>query len=512
MCGIVGVVVKTQIGFINKTENSFYQMLYADALRGEDSTGLIGVERDSTFHIAKDASSADYFAWKFFSEQKKVKADMYSRGRAYIGHNRKRTQGEVTDVNAHPFVVDKDFAMVHNGTLYNHHNLAKGCDVDSEALAIFLRHAIRKAGDNMGKLKEELNNCLGEVNGAYAVAIYDQVTHRVYLLRNKERPLCLIETDDAYYFMSEALMGGWILQRNGYEYSKLKAEALKEHELCVFDLDTIGTVKLHREQLVPKKAKASSKSGNSWGQQETHGTGMTLLASSVIAANQPAKGKPMEGGKPLKKFRDQYLGKRVAFWAEDYLEKHIGRTVDGDGESEVTLMGGLDEVDWWHTIIAEVNLHQLGLRWAEDIGRNKWSGVVGAISVTKSGVIQLYVENAKPMLETKGVLHLLSEAKKKGQEGALEKSKAFRTELGRMLTPDLDVLYEENKHTWAAWQLSAANGERAFRAGVNDILHAARLCREMENGFGLRQVEKQGRLVYVGNEGRIYYESAITVH
>jgi glucosamine 6-phosphate synthetase-like amidotransferase/phosphosugar isomerase protein len=39
MCGIVGMVVKPNNGFSVKTENVFNQLLYADAVRGEDSTG-----------------------------------------------------------------------------------------------------------------------------------------------------------------------------------------------------------------------------------------------------------------------------------------------------------------------------------------------------------------------------------------------------------------------------------------------------------------------------------------
>lgn len=119
------------------------------------------------------------------------------------------------------------------------------------------------------------------------------------------------------------------------------------------------------------------------------------------------------------------------------------------------------------------------------------------------------------MLESRNILHLIHEKGKKNNEtneSDVTKSKKFREELGRLPSVELDVLYEEKKYSWAPWQLTAANGERAFRMGITNINQAAKICRAMENGYGLRQVEKNGKLVYVGHEGRIYYESSITVH
>jgi len=60
MCGLVGMIVKGNSGLIKQHEDTFYQLLYADALRGEDSTGVIGVEKDTTFHIAKETLLASF--------------------------------------------------------------------------------------------------------------------------------------------------------------------------------------------------------------------------------------------------------------------------------------------------------------------------------------------------------------------------------------------------------------------------------------------------------------------
>ena len=61
MCGIVGMVSKTHVGISKQAEDTFMQLLYANALRGDDSTGLICVEKDSSFHIMKQATEAAWF-------------------------------------------------------------------------------------------------------------------------------------------------------------------------------------------------------------------------------------------------------------------------------------------------------------------------------------------------------------------------------------------------------------------------------------------------------------------
>lgn len=513
MCGIVGIVVKGCTGLFKQTEDSFMQMLYADALRGEDSTGIIGVEKDSTFHISKESSSADYFLFQYArNKEKQIKEAMYNRGRAYIGHNRKRTQGAISDENAHPFVIENDFAFVHNGTLYNHSQLAKNCEVDSQALAIHMRAAIRTAGDSMGKIKASLEDAMSEVSGAYATAFYDQTTHRVYLLRNKDRPLAMIETHSAWYFMSEPLMGAWILSRNGYDYDKMKAVGLGEHELVMFDMDQgSADTKMYKEQLTLKKFHSpSNNQGHSWGGAH-HGTntgesGGKEKTPTNVTADKGGRGKPMKSDKDLKKFRKDWLGRRIAFWVDDYLEHNIGRTVDGDGESKVTLMGGHEDCSYWHNIMADVDLHSLNIHYSEEIGKNKWSGVVGAIGVTKAGVIQIYLEGSKPMIESKTVMAAIADSQ-------IEKSKKFREELGRLTAQELDIMYEEKKYNWAPWQITAANAERSFRMGIKDIEQAARVCKMNENGYVLVQIEHHdGHYLYIGSTGRVYYESAVTLH
>jgi hypothetical protein len=354
MCGIVGMVVKANTGLQKQHEDTFYQLLYADALRGEDSTGIIGVEKDTTFHIAKEAVTSSWFIPQL--DAHKIGKDMWRDGKAYIGHNRKSTIGKTVDENAHPFTVNDEFAMVHNGTLFNHRELADTV-VDSEALAIHLHKAFTE--DNY---KETLETALGKVNGAYAVAMYDQRKNHVRLLRNKDRPLSIVETPNAWYWASEAGLLIWILSRNGYDISKCPIKNVTEHTLLTFDLDKTT---LTEEVLVPKKSTAPTK---------------VMVGSKTKSTVVTFNPKSQEGlsKNSYKKFRRNLLGKKVEWWVEDFIETNYPKTI-ASGESDITLMGVCDSLLIDHMMVTEINLKDLNLIESELTDR-LWTGTIHDMS------------------------------------------------------------------------------------------------------------------------------------
>jgi Glutamine amidotransferase domain len=372
MCGIVGVVLKNNNGLVKQQEDSFYQLLYVDALRGEDSTGVIGAEKDGTFHIAKEASEPAWFL-PTFQAGKAAKA-MWMSGKAFIGHNRKKTIGAIADNTAHPFVVDNEFAMVHNGTLTNHRKMAD-TEVDSEALAIAF-HKVFKEDD----YKLALEDLLGEVQGAYATASYDQRTHKVRLLRNNQRPLCMVETSHAYYFASEAPMLFWILARNGYVAKDLDIQPVPEHTLVTFDLEANT---MTQEVLVPKKSTPP-----------THHT-VGMGAITKVRSNYK---KEVDGlsKNQYKRFRNRNIFKKIEFWAEDFIETNFPKTV-ADGETAITLMGASDSVGHDHLLRTEIDLKEVNLG-LDDLVDRLWTGRIEDIiydSATKK--MAIIVSNALPL-------------------------------------------------------------------------------------------------------------------
>lgn len=221
MCGIVGMISKHPSGFYMKDAALLDQMLYADALRGDDSTGLFGVTTEGNVHLLKEASCSTIFmADKKYDEFQRT---MISNMKFVVGHNRSSTKGSITDKNAHPFN-EGDITLVHNGTLWSHKHL-KDVDVDSHAIC----HIINERG---------AQQALNDILGAYALVWYDNKDQSLYLARNKERPLHILETDTIYYIASEINMLYWLLSRNGISIGEKDAKHIP------IEIDNLYQIKL----------------------------------------------------------------------------------------------------------------------------------------------------------------------------------------------------------------------------------------------------------------------------
>lgn len=355
MCGIVGMVVKPNNGFSVKTENVFNQLLYADAVRGEDSTGVIGIENETTFHIAKEATAAAWFL-NSLEVESKLPRTLFTSGKAIIGHNRKKTMGKIEDASAHPFVINNHFAMVHNGTLYNHRALAN-TDVDSEALATVLEKAFGKE-DKVGAVGETLS----DVQGAYAVAIYDQRSNCVHLIRNNERPLSYVETPEGWFWASEAGLLYWILSRNGLSIKDIKE--LPVDTLLTIDLDT-NTLK--EEPLEIKKPVTTT---------TTH----TVVSGGNVISK-----------KAFKKLQASLLAQVIDWWPDDF----ISTVEDGTSEKFLIMGEGLN-YSFPHDVKGTISLKNTG--WSlENIDGALCSGIVYAVDRHKlTGRVTIWVKNILP--------------------------------------------------------------------------------------------------------------------
>jgi predicted glutamine amidotransferase len=215
-------------------------MLYIDALRGEDATGVACVTTLQGAKVYKEASHAAYFVYD--KDYDKDRNSFLSNGKALLGHNRKATMGGKKDEHAHPFVFDDRFVFFHNGTLNNHRKFAN-TEVDSEALGMFLTKC---EGD-----VEKIADFMEQVNGAYACVWYDADKHKVYFLRNNERPLNLIVFENnSIAYASEA----WIAIGPGIRnYYKVK-ETINVEAHTLYSIDLSLVVPVIEKEALPKKA------------------------------------------------------------------------------------------------------------------------------------------------------------------------------------------------------------------------------------------------------------------
>jgi predicted glutamine amidotransferase len=356
MCGIVGVISKYDNGFFNQQEDSFFEMLYADALRGFDSTGVIGVDNKGGFFTAKEASEAAVFIPKLKSTI--YRDEMYKVGKAWIGHNRKKTVGDIADETAHPFTVDKSFALVHNGTLTSYKHLKEDALTDSQALAHVIKTALEK--DNYAEaVREEL----GRVYGAYALVFYNQARRQIHFLRNKERPLWRVETPNAYYFASEATMATWILTRNNYQYKDLKIEPFEEHKLYTFDIDKKSWT---MEDVEPKKVYTSQST------KDSH----SGSAGSVNHGGNRKRGAAVNSSS-FRHIKKKLLGDRITFWIDNNDWFGTNHPLDLDcGDTDVSFWSNSEDVKWRHTLFGSVDISHYNLHTEDDLTSTFWSGMV----------------------------------------------------------------------------------------------------------------------------------------
>jgi hypothetical protein len=220
MCGIVGAISSSPSGFFSAHQKVFESLLWADTLRGPDSTGVFGVNRHGNVDYIKTKGSTDHLLrsdkWKEFSD------DIYYSFHMVVGHNRKATRGATSDENAHPFV-EGNTILVHNGTLFNHGALTeKKVEVDSHAIL----HSIVERG---------YEKTIEELDGAFTLVWYDGDTKQMHIIRNDQRPMYIANTSGSWFFASEDKMLKWILDREDIKIEDMTN--CKPGTLYTFDLD-----------------------------------------------------------------------------------------------------------------------------------------------------------------------------------------------------------------------------------------------------------------------------------
>jgi len=239
MCGIVAVISKK---WHKDASSIFKQLLYVGTLRGWDGAGLFKVSGKSVDVIKQPGPSSNLL---YYLDKPPV-TNIYSS--ILVGHNRASTRGENTKENTHPFQ-ENHITLVHNGTVHNH-KVMKDTDVDSHAICHYLTdHTPQEA--------------VTHIDGAYALVWYDNVAEELRFMRNKERPLFIIHTEDLTVLVSERKMGEWILNRNGVNY-RIAEEADPYAELKVAAKNPTKQIRYRAKGVWMEWIDANSPGGFSW--------------------------------------------------------------------------------------------------------------------------------------------------------------------------------------------------------------------------------------------------------
>jgi len=163
MCGIVGAIANRPVAGI--LINGLKRLEY----RGYDSAGIAVID-------AKQRLKRLRVAGKVRELETVLQAEPFT---AHIGiaHTRWATHGAPAEHNAHPFISNDKFALVHNGIIENHGALRVKLleqgytfhsDTDSEAVAHLIHYHFTQTKD----LVSAVRLAMGELEGAYALGIF----------------------------------------------------------------------------------------------------------------------------------------------------------------------------------------------------------------------------------------------------------------------------------------------------------------------------------------------------
>lgn len=225
MCGIIGAINHSG-KHRNGMEKVMRDLLWADTLRGMDATGLFVVQKDLTTDWGKEVTDG----WTYIAKNdqlRKMLKDAETHP-VMIGHNRAATFGDAGDVEfAHPIIVPKKLALVHNGTLTawpQRHMPGRGIkkiEHDSTAIADLVARQGPQA-------------FVDQCYGSWSIVYYDERNQTTNFLRNEDRPMAMVETEDIIFFGSELGMLMWLVQRNGFK--PLKYYHTEPHKLYTFEI------------------------------------------------------------------------------------------------------------------------------------------------------------------------------------------------------------------------------------------------------------------------------------
>lgn len=300
MCGIVAMIAKGNSGFFSYQASLFDQMMYATELRGEDSTGVCLIDTVGNVLIHKEDTRISDF--RHSKEYIGVFNDSIKYGKVVIGHCRKATVGTINEENAHPFVIDNELVLVHNGSLYAHKHLCEESEVDSRAIASHLH----KNWDNSKELKTNLE-LIDKISGAYALIWYDVRDNCLNIVRNSQRPLFMIDTPSAYFFASEKKMMEWVFDRNNDKYTKI--EEVPSRKLHRFDLTSKGDVTPTISEVPFAVYQSSWKPGNPY----------TKAYFGMEAEDHPFTGADLSKNR-FKKESSKLVGQVLDFFVDDFTD------------------------------------------------------------------------------------------------------------------------------------------------------------------------------------------------
>ena len=197
MCGIIGYTGKKQVRDI------ILDGLTMLEYRGYDSAGVALINENQDLNVYKTKGKVSDL--ENFVVQKDIS------GNIGIAHTRWATHGEPCSENAHPhYSSSENLALIHNGIIENYASLKeklqeKGysfkSSTDTEVLVQLIEYI--KISNNLDLLSA-VQLALGEVIGAYAIAVLEKNHPDEIIAARKSSPLVVGIGQDEFFLASDA--------------------------------------------------------------------------------------------------------------------------------------------------------------------------------------------------------------------------------------------------------------------------------------------------------------------
>ena len=182
MCGIVAAAARREVSEI------LLEGLRRLEYRGYDSAGMSLIDNDSTLQLHKYSGKV-----QALEDANALNPIVGCRG---VAHTRWATHGEPTSANAHPHLAGDRVALVHNGIIENHAELrealvVEGVEFQSQTDTEVIVHLVHKALNSGASLFEAVRQTIGQLEGAYAIAVVDTEHEDEVVVAREGSPLVL---------------------------------------------------------------------------------------------------------------------------------------------------------------------------------------------------------------------------------------------------------------------------------------------------------------------------------
>ena len=192
MCGIVGYIGSQAATPI--VLDGLRKLEY----RGYDSAGIATINQGEV-HICRAEG-------KLVNLEEKL-VDRPLPGQPGIGHTRWATHGRPSEINAHPHYAG-GFVVVHNGIIENYLDLktrlrSQGHHFNSDTDTEIVAHLVEQHYKECGDFEAAVRKALGEVRGAYAVAILCEKEPGKLIAAKQGSPLVVGQGQSEFFIASD---------------------------------------------------------------------------------------------------------------------------------------------------------------------------------------------------------------------------------------------------------------------------------------------------------------------